>query len=348
MLGNGGATAFWDVATYGLIREKSQHLAFGEFSAKFAKAAAQAPWLAAPSVISADPGSRPQAVAEEGVDVYAWAHNETSTAVMTDVVRPAGTDGALVLVDATSGAGGLPLDASQVDAYYFAPQKCFGSDGGLWLALMSPAALDRVAEIAATDRHVPAFFDLPTAVDNSRKNQTYNTPSVATLFLMAEQLDWMHAQGGLAGDGRADDRVLDQPLRLGRGDAPTPRRTSPTRPRAPWSSARSTSTTRSAPTPSRRCCGPTAWWTPSPTASWAATSCASRCTPPSTPPTSPPSRGASTTSSSASAEASPVEAGADLGVRRLVEGDQPRLLDRGRGVAQGVTAASTASALGQP
>ncbi len=199
VLGNGGATAFWDVATYGLIREKSQHLAFGEFSAKFAKAAAQAPWLAAPSVISADPGSRPQAVAEEGVDVYAWAHNETSTAVMTDVVRPAGSDGALVLVDATSGAGGLPLDASQVDAYYFAPQKCFGSDGGLWLALMSPAALDRVAEIAATDRHVPAFFDLPTAVDNSRKNQTYNTPSVATLFLMAEQLDWMHAQGGLAG-----------------------------------------------------------------------------------------------------------------------------------------------------
>jgi phosphoserine aminotransferase len=199
VLGNGGATAFWDVATYGLIREKSQHLAFGEFSAKFAKAAAQAPWLAAPSVISADPGSRPQAVAEEGVDVYAWAHNETSTAVMTDVVRPTGTDGALVLIDATSGAGGLPVDVSQVDAYYFAPQKCFGSDGGLWLALMSPAALDRVAEIAATDRHVPAFFDLPTAVDNSRKNQTYNTPSVATLFLMAEQLDWMHAQGGLAG-----------------------------------------------------------------------------------------------------------------------------------------------------
>ncbi|MFN8195689.1 MAG: phosphoserine transaminase [Nocardioidaceae bacterium] len=199
VLGNGGATAFWDIATFGLIRERSQHLSFGEFSSKFAKAAAAAPWLGAPTVVSSDPGSRPAPYAEEGVDAYAWAHNETSTAVMTDVVRPAGTDGALVLVDATSGAGGLPLDASQVDAYYFAPQKCFASDGGLWLALMSPAALERAAEIAATDRHVPAFFDLPTAIDNSRKNQTYNTPSVATLFLMAEQLDWMHAQGGLTG-----------------------------------------------------------------------------------------------------------------------------------------------------
>jgi phosphoserine aminotransferase len=201
VLGNGGATAFWDIATFGLIREKSQHLSFGEFSSKFAKAAAQAPWLAEPSVISSDPGSRPAAVAEEGVDAYAWAHNETSTAVMAPVVRPAGTTAAeaLVLVDATSGAGGLPVDLTEVDTYYFAPQKCFASDGGLWLAIMSPAALDRAAEIAASDRHVPAFFDLPTAIDNSRKNQTYNTPAVATLFLMAEQLDWMNAQGGLAG-----------------------------------------------------------------------------------------------------------------------------------------------------
>ncbi len=199
VLGNGGATAFWDIAAFGLIREKSQHLSFGEFSAKFAASAAAAPWLADPSVIRAEPGSRPDAVAEEGVDVYAWAHNETSTAVMAPVVRPAGTDGALVLVDATSGAGGLPVDVDQVDAYYFAPQKCFASDGGLWLALMSPAALDRAAEIAASGRYVPAFFDLPTAIDNSRKNQTYNTPSVATLFLMAEQLDWMQARGGLAG-----------------------------------------------------------------------------------------------------------------------------------------------------
>ncbi|MGI8645662.1 MAG: phosphoserine transaminase [Nocardioides sp.] len=200
VLGNGGATAFWDVATAGLIREKSQHLSFGEFSAKFARAAEQAPWLAAPSVLQAEPGSRPSPVAEAGVEAYAWAHNETSTGVMAPVLRPTGTDdGALVLVDATSGAGGLPVDLTEVDAYYFAPQKSFASDGGLWIAIMSPAALDRAAEIAAADRHIPAFFDLPTAIENSRKNQTYNTPSLATLFLMAEQLDWMNAQGGLPG-----------------------------------------------------------------------------------------------------------------------------------------------------
>ncbi|HWM72134.1 MAG TPA: phosphoserine transaminase, partial [Nocardioides sp.] len=198
VLGNGGATAFWDIATFGLIEKKSQHLSFGEFSSKFAKAAAAAPWLDAPSVIESEPGSRPEAVAEDGVDAYAWAHNETSTAVMAPVVRPAGADG-LVLVDATSGAGGLPVDLAEVDAYYFAPQKCFASDGGLWIALMSPAALERAATIAASDRHIPAFFDLPTAIDNSGKNQTYNTPGVATLFLMAEQLDWMNAQGGLKG-----------------------------------------------------------------------------------------------------------------------------------------------------
>ncbi|UUW91822.1 phosphoserine transaminase [Pimelobacter simplex] len=197
VLGNGGATAFWDIATFGLIEQKSQHLAFGEFSAKFAKAAELAPWLDTPSVIKSDPGTRPEAVAEEGVDVYAWAHNETSTAVMAPVVRPAGTDGALVLVDATSGAGGLPVDLTETDVYYFAPQKCFASDGGLWIATFSPAALERAARIGASDRHIPAFFDLPTAIDNSAKNQTYNTPSVATLFLMAEQLDWMNAQGGL-------------------------------------------------------------------------------------------------------------------------------------------------------
>jgi phosphoserine aminotransferase len=199
VLGNGGATAFWDIATFGLIRNRSQHLAFGEFSSKFAKAAQQAPFLEEPTVISSDPGSRPDPKAEAGVDVYAWAHNETSTAVMAPVQRVQGADDdALVLVDATSGAGGLPVDLSQVDAYYFAPQKCFASDGGLWLAIMSPAALERAAELAG-DRWVPAFFDLPTAIDNSRKNQTYNTPSVATLFLMAEQLDWMNARGGLAG-----------------------------------------------------------------------------------------------------------------------------------------------------
>jgi phosphoserine aminotransferase len=198
VLGNGGATAFWDVATFGLIEQKSQHLSFGEFSAKFASAAAAAPWLADPSVIKSEPGSRPVAVAEDGVDVYAWAHNETSTAVMAPVVRPAGAaSDALVVIDATSGAGGLPVDVSETDVYYFAPQKSFASDGGLWLALFSPAALERAAAIAATDRHIPAFFDLPTAISNSALNQTYNTPGVATLFLMAEQLDWMNGQGGL-------------------------------------------------------------------------------------------------------------------------------------------------------
>ncbi len=197
VLGIGGATAFWDIATFGLIETKSQHLSFGEFSAKFASAAAAAPFLSAPSVITAPPGSAAVAVAEEGVDAYAWAHNETSTAVMTTVRRPEGADEALVLIDATSGAGGLPVDVREVDAYYFAPQKCFASDGGLWLALMSPAALERAARIKASGRWIPAFFDLPTAIDNSAKNQTYNTPSVATLFLMDQQLQWMNASGGL-------------------------------------------------------------------------------------------------------------------------------------------------------
>ncbi|MEP6815798.1 MAG: phosphoserine transaminase [Marmoricola sp.] len=198
VLGNGGATAFWDIATFGLIQERSQHLSFGEFSSKFAKAAAEAPFLADPSVITSEPGSLPAPRAQTGVDVYAWAHNETSTAVMAPVERVAGADdGALVLVDATSGAGGLPVEISQVDTYYFAPQKCFASDGGIWVALMSPAALERAASVAASDRWIPAFFNLPTAIDNSAKNQTYNTPSIATLFLFAQQLDWMNGQGGL-------------------------------------------------------------------------------------------------------------------------------------------------------
>lgn len=198
VLGNGGATAFWDIAAFGLVQQKSQHLAFGEFSSKFATSTKAAPWLDEPSVITSEPGARPEPVAEEGVDAYAWAHNETSTAVMAPVQRVVGADeGALVLVDATSGAGGLPVDLSQVDAYYFAPQKCFASDGGLWISIMSPAALARAEEIAASNRYIPPFFDLTTAIDNSAKNQTYNTPSAATLFLMAEQLDWMNAQGGL-------------------------------------------------------------------------------------------------------------------------------------------------------
>jgi phosphoserine aminotransferase len=198
VLGNGGATAFWDIACFGLIRERSQHLSFGEFSSKFAKAAKTTPFLGDPTVIESPTGTRPQPTAEAGVDAYAWAQNETSTGVMAPVRRVDGADdGALVLIDATSAAGGLPVDVSETDAYYFAPQKNFGSDGGLWVAVMSPTALDRAAEIAATNRWVPAFLDLPTAIDNSSKNQTYNTPSLATLFLFAEQLDWLNGQGGL-------------------------------------------------------------------------------------------------------------------------------------------------------
>jgi phosphoserine aminotransferase len=212
VLGNGGATAFWDVATFGLIRERSQHLSFGEFSSKFATAATKAPFLGEPTVITSDPGTVPQPTAEPGIDVYAWAHNETSTGVMAPVRRVAGADDdALLLVDATSGAGGLPVDLREVDAYYFAPQKNFAADGGLYVAVMSPAALERAAEIAATHRWVPAFLDLPTAIDNSTKNQTYNTPSVATLFLMAEQLDWLNGQGGL---DFAVSRTTDSSSRL--------------------------------------------------------------------------------------------------------------------------------------
>jgi phosphoserine aminotransferase len=198
ILGNGGTTAFWDAAAFGLIRERAQHLSFGEFSAKFAAVTAAAPWLDDPSVIKADPGALARPRAAVGVDAYAWPHNETSTGVMAPVRRVEGAaPEALVLVDATSGAGGLPFDPTQADVYYFAPQKCFASDGGLWLAAMSPAALARVDEIAATGRYVPAFLDLTIAIDNSRKNQTYNTPSIATLFLLAEQLDWLNDNGGL-------------------------------------------------------------------------------------------------------------------------------------------------------
>jgi phosphoserine aminotransferase len=198
VLGNGGTTAFWDIATFGLIRERSQHLSFGEFSSKFAKAAQQAPHLAEAAVIKSEPGTHPQPRAEAGVDVYALTHNETSTGVAMPIRRVLGADAdALVLVDATSGAGGLPVQASEFDVYYFAPQKCFAADGGLWAALMSPGALARVGEIAASGRWVPAFFDLTIAIDNSRKDQTYNTPALATLFLFADQIDWLNSRGGL-------------------------------------------------------------------------------------------------------------------------------------------------------
>ncbi|MFF4773235.1 phosphoserine transaminase [Microtetraspora fusca] len=197
VLGNGGTTAFWDIAAFGLVREKSQHLQFGEFSSKFATVVKKAPWLGEPTVIKSEVGSHPTAVAEDGVDVYALTHNETSTGVAMPIKRVA-DDGSLVLVDATSGAGGLPVSAEEFDVYYFAPQKSFASDGGLWIALFSPAALARVEEISASGRYVPEFFSLPVAIDNSTKNQTYNTPALATLFLLADQIDWMNSQGGLA------------------------------------------------------------------------------------------------------------------------------------------------------
>ena len=196
VLGNGGSTAFWDVATFCLIKEKSQHLVFGEFSSKFASGVKSAPFLGEPTVISAEPGSHPEAVIEAGVDAYALTHNETSTGVAMNIKRPAGSEG-LVLVDATSAAGGLTVKASEFDAYYFAPQKSFASDGGLWFSLMSPAALARVEEITATKRWTPAILDLGIAIENSKLDQTYNTPAVATLILLAEQIEWMNSNGGL-------------------------------------------------------------------------------------------------------------------------------------------------------
>ncbi|MGZ4271780.1 MAG: phosphoserine transaminase, partial [Solirubrobacteraceae bacterium] len=189
VLGNGGTTAFWDAAAAGLVRQRALHLTFGEFSQKFASVTKGAPFLADPIVVSAEPGDAPEPTGDPSADAVAWAHNETSTGAMVPVQRPEGD--ALVLIDATSGAGGLPVDVAQADAYYFAPQKSFASDGGLWLALLSPAAVERVGELAATDRWIPESLSLATALDNSRKDQTYNTPAVATLFLLADQLDWM-------------------------------------------------------------------------------------------------------------------------------------------------------------
>ena len=209
-LGNGGTTCFWDAATFGLIEHKSQHLSFGEFSSKFAVAASDAPHLDQPEIISSEVGTHPDPVARDDVDLYALTHNETSTGVMMPIVRPEGAPlpaegGGLVAVDATSGAGGLPVDPQQFDAYYFAPQKCFGSDGGLWVALLSPAAQDRIARIAATKRWVPASMDLTIALDNSKLDQTYNTPALATIFLFDNQVSWFNKQGGLAfSTGRCD------------------------------------------------------------------------------------------------------------------------------------------------
>lgn len=197
ILGNGGSTAFWDIATTGLIERKSQHLVFGEFSSKFADAAKSNPFIEDPSVIKSEPGSHPLPSLEAGVDVYALTHNETSTGVSMPIRRPAGTNDALILVDATSAAGGLLVDAKEFDAYYFAPQKSFASDGGLWLALMSPTALERAAKIKSSGRWIPAFFDLTIAIENSKLDQTYNTPALATLMLLAEQIEWFNRNGGL-------------------------------------------------------------------------------------------------------------------------------------------------------
>ena len=198
VLGNGGSTAFWDIATFGLISERSQHLTFGEFSAKFASAAKAAPFLKDPSVISSEPGSHPLPKPESGIDVYALTHNETSTGVAMPIKRPEGIGEGLVLVDATSAAGGLSVSAKEFDTYYFAPQKSFASDGGLWIALMSPRAIARVESIAKSGRWIPAFFDLTIAIENSRLDQTYNTPALATLLLLADQIEWMNSGGGLS------------------------------------------------------------------------------------------------------------------------------------------------------
>jgi phosphoserine aminotransferase len=198
VLGNGGSTAFWEVATFGLVRDRAQFLTFGEFGSKFAKAVTDAPFLGEPTVRKSDPGSAPSFAAEAGVDAYATPHNETSTGVAITPTRVAGADDdALMLFDATSAAGGLAVDQHESDVYYFAPQKCFASDGGLWIALMSPKAIERTAEIKQSGRYIPAFLDLQTAVDNSRLDQTYNTPALATILLMAEQVDWFNAHGGL-------------------------------------------------------------------------------------------------------------------------------------------------------
>jgi phosphoserine aminotransferase len=197
VIGNGGSTAFWDAAAFGLIERRSQNLVFGEFSSKFA-AAAGAPWLKVPSVIKADAGSRREPEPLAGVDVYAWPHNETSTGVMSPVTRVHGDEGALTVIDATSAAGGVDFDASQADVYYFAPQKNFASDGGLWFALFSPAALERVERIAATDRYIPEFLSLTNAISNSRLNQTLNTPALSTLLLLENQVQWINGNGGLA------------------------------------------------------------------------------------------------------------------------------------------------------
>ena len=281
VLGNGGTTCFWDAATFGLIQEQSQHLSFGEFSSKFAACVKAAPHLKDPQVIESEVGTHPLPAADPTVDVYALTHNETSTGVAMTIRRPPGADspadgGGLVAVDGTSGAGGLRVDPAEFDAYYLAPQKCFASDGGLWIALMSPAALDRVERIAASGRWIPTFLDLKTAVDNSKLDQTYNTPALATIYLLAEQLDWMNDNGGLEWTASRCDRSAEilytwaEQSGFARPFVENP---------ADRSHVVGTIDFVDASTPrwSPQCCGRTGSSTPSRTASWGATSCASRC-----------------------------------------------------------------------
>ncbi len=263
VLGNGGTTAFWDAAATGLIRERALHLTYGEFSSKFAKVTAGAPFLADPIVVEADPGDAPAPVADPAADAIAWAHNETSTGVMVPVKRPADAGDALVLVDATSGAAGLPVELAEADAYYFAPQKGFGSEGGLWVAILGPAAIERIGELDGADgRWQPASFSLSTALENSRKDQTYNTPAVATLLLLADQVEWMLGNGGLgwlvertrllgghlygwaeASDVRDPVRRRSRQALLGRGTIDSTRPSTP--PRSPRRCARTGSSTPS-------------------------------------------------------------------------------------------------------
>ena len=301
VLGNGGTTAFWDAATFGLVREQR---AAPDLRRVLLEVRQGDERRAVPAGLDRRQGrrraTRPRRPPTRRADVVAWAHNETSTGVMVGVERVG--DG-LVLIDATSGAGGLPVDAKDADVYYFAPQKCFAADGGLWLALMSPAAQERIGEIAGSGRWIPEFLSLSTALDNSLKDQTYNTPAIATLVLLADQLEWMLGLGGLGRLRRAHDRLLEPPLRLGGGVGVRDARSSPTRPSARSSSARSTSTTPSTPPRSPRRCAPTASSTSSRTASSAATSCGSPCSRRSSRRTSRRSPPASTTSSRTSSDA---------------------------------------------
>ena len=287
-LGNGGTTAFWDAAAAWLVRERALHLTYGEFSQKFAKATAGRRSSATRSWSRPSPATRPRRSPTRRPTSIAWAHNETSTGVMVPVERPDGAGDALVLIDATSGAGGLPVDVAAGRRLLLrAAEGASAPTAASGWPLLSPAAIARIEELDGADgRWQPGFLSLQTALDNSRKEQTYNTPALATLLLLADQVEWMLAGGGLDWCVERTTRLLRPPLRLGRGAATSPPRSSPTRPSARWSSARSTSPTRSTPPRSPRRCAPTASSTSSPTASSAATSCGSGCSRRSSPPTS--------------------------------------------------------------